>query len=91
MSWSVSASGKPTEVAETLESQFTAMEASPCPEPEETAKQHVRQALKAICEMQRPDSTLKISAWGSQSWGGGTFEKPENVTNALNVSVVTEP
>jgi len=67
MYWSVSAIGKAPAVAIAIEKQFVEM-TYPCPEPEESVKQLVRQAIAALLAGQtRPDTAVKVSASGSQS------------------------
>jgi len=91
MSWSVGAAGKAPAVAAAIERQFKAMDSYPCPEPEETAKQLVRQAIAALLAgHSKTDSIVQVTASGSMGWAG-TSSDPKDVTTSLNVGVVTTP
>ena len=68
MSWSVSAVGKPKAVAADIESQFQSLSA--CNQPEESAKQYVRQAIAILLTHQSDQSPVKVSASGSQGQEG---------------------
>lgn len=85
MSWSISAVGKASAVAEACEKQFKAMEAYPCPEPEESAKQAIRQMIARLCAAQsRPNAmAVKVSAAGSMSWSNNQTE-PKEVANTVS-------
>lgn len=84
MSWSVSAVGKASAVAAAVEKQFSDMAAYPCPEPEETAKQHARQALGALLAGHTSaDLAVKVAASGSQNRATGQ----PGVCNTFNVSL----
>jgi hypothetical protein len=89
MSWSVSAIGKPAVVAASIEKQFGSY--GTCPEPEETAKQLVRQAIAALANGQtKPDTVVKVSANGSQSYSNdGPGTPPTEVSNSLSLSFET--
>lgn len=88
MSWSVSATGKAPAVAIAIEKQFAGMASYPCPEPEETAKQRVREAIAAILGGHTADGlSVKVTASGSMSWSGGDQHKPEKVHNFLRLEV----
>lgn len=91
MSWSVQATGKAPAVAAEIERQFKAMESYPCAEPEESAKQLVRQTIATLCAGQtHPDAmAVKVAASGSQSWTAGDQHKPENVSNTLSLTFET--
>jgi hypothetical protein len=87
MSWSVGAIGKAAAVAARIEKDFKGMESYPCPEPEESAKQLVRQAIAKLLEgHSNPTSIIQVLASGSQSWNGDS-KSPTNVTNFLEVSI----
>lgn len=91
MPWSVGSTGKAPAVAKAIESQFKSMEGHPCPEPEETAKQHVRKALAAILEGHTQAATsVKVEASGSMNWRSvrkGDVDVPTEVANYLTVKV----
>ncbi len=87
MSWAVSAVGKPAAVAAAIESQFAALDAYPCKEPEESIKQAVRQALKQAIAAQKESAAVRVLASGSMS-----YHMPDPATvvveyNTLSVSV----
>lgn len=89
MSWSVSAVGKPAAVAASIESQFASY--GTCPEPEETAKQLVRQTIASLASgHSKPGTIIKVTASGSQS---NSYDGPgaplRDVYNNLSVSVET--
>ena len=87
MSWSVSSAGKAPAVAAHIEAQFKQM-TYPCPEPEESAKQLVRQAIaKLLGGHTLEKCVVKISANGSQGWGG----KHDAIYNSLAVNVEIIP
>lgn len=89
MSWSVGSAGKVPAVTEQIEKQFMAM-THPCPEPEESAKQLVRQAIAKLLEGHtKPSTIVKVSASGSQSWGANNDGFLKDVYNSLNVSMET--
>ena len=92
MSWSVGATGKAPAVAKSLESQFKSMEHYPCPEPEETAKQFVRQAFAVLLAGHSRDNTaVKAYASGSQVYttAGEPRDVPKQVSNSLSVTLET--
>lgn len=67
MSWSFSAIGKPLAVLAKARKDLTA---SKCPEPEETVKGKLLDALDAALTPFPADYAVKVEAYGSQSSGG---------------------
>jgi hypothetical protein len=88
MSWSVGVTSKLSdEAAVEIERQFAGM-TYPCPEPEETIKQGVRDLLAVALKGNIQTHTVNVSAWGSQStWTDGTEGAPTCVSNTLNISI----
>ncbi|OHC35503.1 MAG: hypothetical protein A2Y50_09090 [Pseudomonadales bacterium RIFCSPLOWO2_12_59_9] len=81
MSWSVSAIGKPSAVAEKLASQFAAIK---CMEPEETIKNHVASAVAVALKAFPASYAVKVDASGSQST---SHAEPGVASNQLSVKI----
>ncbi len=87
MSWSVSAVGKPSAVAASIESQFS--RGSGCAEPEETVRQSARVVIAAVLTAQREDSAIQVSASGSMStsYNEKTETWGEPLNNQLEIKI----
>lgn len=66
MSWSISATGYPAPVLETIKRQIGG---NRCSEPEETIKEQIVAVVKASLVVYPSDHPVKVSASGSQSSG----------------------
>jgi len=83
MSWSVAAFGKAAAVRSKLNADFGRIS---CTEPEESIKNHVREAVYAALGAFPPNYAVRVEASGSQSHPD--FSKaPHEKTNQLNVKI----
>lgn len=78
MSWSVSGSGKASEVAEGLKKQFESIR---CIEPEMTIANHVAAAVQLAVSSYPPEKQVLVSCSGSQ------YTEAGGITNSLSVTV----
>jgi hypothetical protein len=81
MSWSVTAIGRASAVQEKLNVEFGRII---CPEPEETIKNHVREAVHTALKAFPPNHPVRVEASGSQSQPDS--KAPEK-TNQLIVKI----
>jgi hypothetical protein len=86
MSWSISAIGKASKVAEKLTAQFANIK---CSEPEETIKNNAAAAILLGLSVYPANTVVKVDASGSQSMvapsTGG--DSPATYTNNLKVEM----
>jgi hypothetical protein len=85
MSWSVAGIGKAPAVAEKIEKDFT--NASPCSEPEETARQAARAVIAAALAGQDPSRVVSVNANGSMSNSADWPSTVAKISNSLSITV----
>jgi hypothetical protein len=81
MSWSVGGSGKPSEVADSIDKQFAG--SSPLMEPEETVRQAARKVIAVALAGCTDNNDRTVSAWGSMS----TNYETRKQNNTLSITI----
>lgn len=82
MSWGVGAIGKVPAVRVKLAAEFAKIR---CSEPEETVKKSAAATIDAALAAQDPDSIIRVSANGSQSFKD--YSEGTGVTNQLIINI----